>query len=73
MVHNYVNEGVPCGFRIPRGLVLEMCDPCFHVWGGLFNAIADLYICDGFARLLRRRKVKLAMWLRELLKAIVRT
>ena len=42
-------------------------------WGGLFNAIADLYICDGFARLLRRRKVKLAMWLRELLKAIART
>ena len=42
-------------------------------WGGLFNAIADLYICDGFVRLLRRRKVKLAMWLRELLKAIART
>ena len=41
------------------------------IWGGLFNAIADLYICDGFARLLRLRKVKLAMWLRELLKAIV--
>ena len=41
--------------------------------GGLFNAIADLYICGGFARLLRRRKVKLAMWLRELLKAIART
>ena len=40
--------------------------------GGLFNAIADLYICDGFARLLRRRKVELAMWLRELLKAIIK-
>ena len=41
--------------------------------GRLFNAIADLYICDGFARLLRRRKVKLAMWLREFLKAIAST
>ena len=41
--------------------------------GRLFNAIADLYICDGFARLLRRRKVKLAMWLRELLKDIAST
>ena len=44
-----------------------------ETWGGLFNAIADLYICDGFARLLRRRKVKLTIWLSELLKAIART